>query len=108
MSNIFQKREAILPPSSEWKYCPNCLLVQKLSMMGHITVEQRYQIQALQAAGNNQSEIAKILDRDKSVISRELRRNRLYNGKYKPEMAQSFYRTAGNDAAKRASGKALC
>jgi IS30 family transposase len=60
--------------------------------MAHITVEQRYQIQALLAAGMKQKEIAEILDRDKSVISRELSRNRLYNGKYKPEVAQQYYR----------------
>lgn len=80
------------PPSSEWKYCPNCLLVQKLSIVAHITAEQRYQIQALLAAGNNQSEIAEILGRNKSVISREFGRNCLDNGKYKPQAAQSFYR----------------
>ena len=60
--------------------------------MAHITVEQRYQIQALLAAGMKQKEIAEILDRDKSVISRELSRNRLNNGKYKPEVAQQYYR----------------
>ena len=59
--------------------------------MAHITVEQRYQIQALHIAGNNQSEIAGILERSKSVISREFKRNRLDNGKYKPEIAQAFY-----------------
>ena len=71
---------------------PNCLLVQKLSIVAHITVEQRYQIQALLVAGNKQIEIAEILGKNKSVISRELSRNRLVNGKYKPEMAQQFYR----------------
>lgn len=71
---------------------PNCPLVQKLSIMAHITVEQRYQIQALLTIGKNQIEIAQILGRNKSVISRELSRNRLANGKYKPEMAQQFYR----------------
>ncbi len=60
--------------------------------MGHITVEQRCQIQALLAAQKNQSEIANIFGKDKSVISRELRQNRLSNGKYKAEMAQTFYR----------------
>jgi IS30 family transposase len=59
--------------------------------MAHITVEQRYQIHALLAAGKKQKEIAEILERDKSVICRELRRNRLYNGKYKPEIAQQYY-----------------
>lgn len=61
-------------------------------MMAHITVEQRYQIQALLAAQKNQIEIAQILGKHKSVISRELSRNRLANGKYKPEVAQAFYR----------------
>jgi IS30 family transposase len=60
--------------------------------VAHITLEQRYQIQALLAAGNNQTEIAKILGKNKSVISRELNCNRLANGKYKPEMAEQFYR----------------
>lgn len=60
--------------------------------MAHITVEQRYQIQALLNAGKNQTEIAQILGKDKSVISRELKRNRLANGKYKAEMAEQFYR----------------
>jgi len=40
--------------------------------MGHITVEQSYQIQTLKAAGNNQREIAEIIGRSKSVISGNL------------------------------------
>jgi len=48
--------------------------------MDHITVEQRYQIQVLHIDGNNQSEIAGIAGKDKSVISREFIRNRLANG----------------------------
>jgi IS30 family transposase len=60
--------------------------------VAHITVEQRYQIQALLAAGNNQSKLAEILGRNKSVISSELTRNRLVNGKYKPDLAEEFYR----------------
>lgn len=63
----------------------------KVVKMAHITVEQRYQIQALLAVGKTQKEIAEILGRDKSVICREFRRNRMYNGKYKPEIAQQYY-----------------
>ena len=59
--------------------------------MAHITVEQRYQIQALLAAEKKPMEIAKIIGKDKSVICREFKRNRLSNGKYKPETAQKFY-----------------
>lgn len=60
--------------------------------MAHITVEQRYQIQALSAAQKMQKEIAEIVGKDKSVISRGLKRNCLSNGKYKPEVAQNYYR----------------
>lgn len=41
--------------------------------------------------GYKQCEIALKLERHKSVISRELKRNRLESGKYKAECAQGFY-----------------
>lgn len=41
----------------------------------HLTLEQRYQIAALQRAGLTRRAIARILDRHPSTISRELRRN---------------------------------
>ena len=40
-----------------------------------LTQEERYQISALMKAGHTQSEIAMILGRHKSPISREVRRN---------------------------------
>jgi IS30 family transposase len=43
--------------------------------MGHLTLEQRYTIQVLLKEGLNQSLIAKRLNRDKSVIQREIKRN---------------------------------
>lgn len=51
------------------------------------TQEERYQIYALMKAGHNQSGIAATLERDKSTISRELRRNRGLRG-YRPRQAQ--------------------
>ena len=54
-----------------------------------LTGEQRYQIDALMKAGHNQSEIAVIMGRDKSTISRELRRNRGLRG-YRPKQAQQL------------------
>lgn len=51
-----------------------------------ITREERYQISALQQAGLNQSEIAKVLKRSPSTISRELNRNRGKRG-YRPKQA---------------------
>ena len=42
----------------------------------HLTQEERYQIYALKKAGHNQNEIANVLERSESTISRELARNR--------------------------------
>lgn len=53
----------------------------------HLTQNERYQISILRKAGHNQSEIAMLLERDKSTISRELRRNRGLRG-YRPAQAQ--------------------
>ena len=41
----------------------------------HLSQAERYQIHALMKAGHDQSQIAKLLDRHKSTISRELARN---------------------------------
>jgi len=51
-----------------------------------ITREERYQISALQKAGLNQNEIANVLNRSPSTISRELNRNRGKRG-YRPKQA---------------------
>ena len=51
-----------------------------------LTREERYQIYALKQAGQNQSEIAALLGRDKSTISREISRNRGMRG-YRPRQA---------------------
>jgi IS30 family transposase len=53
----------------------------------HLTREERYQIYALKKAGHTQYEIAKVLARSKSTISRELARNRGGRG-YRPKQAQ--------------------
>ena len=52
-----------------------------------LTQEERYQISVLLKAGHDQSEIAMILSRNKSTISRELRRNTGLRG-YRPKQAQ--------------------
>lgn len=54
-----------------------------------LTQEQRYQIYVLMKAGHNQTEIAHILDVDKSTISREIRRNTGGRG-YRPQQAHQF------------------
>jgi len=51
-----------------------------------LTEQERYQIYALKQAGHNQSEIAGLLGRDKSTISREVGRNKGMRG-YRPRQA---------------------
>ncbi len=53
----------------------------------HLTREERYQIYALKKAGHKQYEIAELLERSKSTISRELARNMGGRG-YRPKQAQ--------------------
>ena len=54
----------------------------------HITREERYQIYALKKAGHKQNEIAEVLERSESTISRELSRNCGRRG-YRPKQAHS-------------------
>jgi IS30 family transposase len=53
------------------------------------TQEERYQIYALMKAGHNPTEIAEVLGRHKSTISREFKRNRGMRG-YRPKQAQEL------------------
>ena len=54
----------------------------------HITQEERYQIYALKKAGHKQNEIAEVLERSESTISRELSRNCGRRG-YRPKQAHN-------------------
>ncbi|WP_257670979.1 IS30 family transposase [Parapedobacter tibetensis] len=49
----------------------------------HLTLEQRYEIQAYRDADKKPSEISAVIGRDKPVISRELNRNSKPNGQYR-------------------------
>ncbi len=55
----------------------------------HLTREERYQIYALKQAGHKQNEIAHVLQRSTSTISRELARNRGQRG-YRPKQAHGM------------------
>ncbi len=55
----------------------------------HLTREERYQIYALKKAGHQQSEIARVLKRSESTISRELSRNCGQRG-YRPKQAHDM------------------
>ena len=57
-----------------------------------LTREERYQIYGLLRAGHSPSEIARLIERDKSTIGRELRRNRGRRG-YRAHQAQCLAAT---------------
>jgi len=56
----------------------------------HLIREQRYAISAMLKQGCTQEQIAKAIGKDKSVISRELKRNANNKGKYSFEYAQDM------------------
>jgi len=61
--------------------------------MSHLTEHQRYTISTMLENGYKQSEIAIVIDKDKSVVSRELKRNSdKRNGNYKHDLATRKYR----------------
>ena len=53
----------------------------------HIGIEERRRIARLRKAGTTVRQIAASLDRSPSAISREINRNRLSTGEYKPVQA---------------------
>lgn len=57
----------------------------------HLTLDQRYEIQHQKEAGKTQSEIAILIGKHKSVISRELKRNLNQMGRYKARHAGEVY-----------------
>lgn len=57
--------------------------------MSHLTKQQRYTIEVMYQNGKKKTEIAHIIGRDKSVITREIQRNcDLRNGQYHADLAQ--------------------
>ena len=87
MRNIYQKKEGKSLPSFEW-YMSYLSPTKKLNM-GHITSEQRYTIEVMLKQGCNQKEIGLAIGKDKSVISRELKRNRdERSGEYRSDLAK--------------------
>jgi IS30 family transposase len=61
--------------------------------MKHLTVQQRYAISLLLQQGKTQKEIAQIIGKHKSTVSREIARNQdKRSGKYNYELAERKYR----------------
>lgn len=72
--------------------------------MKHITVEQRYTISVMKKQGHNQKEIALAIEKDKSVVSRELKRNcDMRSGKYDFDLAQRKYQQRQKEKPKHIS-----
>ena len=64
----------------------------KFTFMSHLTREQRYTICTMLQSGYSQSEIARVINKDKSVISREISRNADgRSGQYKDDLAHRKY-----------------
>ncbi|MGC3977229.1 MAG: IS30 family transposase [Paludibacteraceae bacterium] len=61
-----------------------------MSKKVHLTQEQRYAISCLLKQGCSQTQIAKTIGKDKSVICRELKRNANLKGKYSFRYAQDM------------------
>lgn len=53
----------------------------------HLTLDQRYEIQQQKEAGKTQTEIAAVIGKHKSVVCRELKRNKNSMGRYKAKHA---------------------
>lgn len=69
--------------------------------MTHITKEQRYTIERLLTKRMTQKEIGLIINKDKSVISREIHRNKdLRSGEYRADLAQRKYETRQQEKPK--------
>lgn len=82
------------------------LLDQKLQKISHLTVGQRYTIEVLDKEGYKQSEIAKKIGKDKSVINREMKRNcDQRSGAYKAELAER--KRANRHKQKKTQGTVL-
>ena len=86
----FEKKKRVLRLFSK-KNAP-CFST-KISSMAHLSSEQRYTIAQMKNNGFTRKEICLVIGKDKSVLSRELRRNAdQRNGTYKADLAQRKYK----------------
>lgn len=70
--------------------------------MSHVTVEQRYVISRMLSKNKKLEEIGIAIGKDKSVVSREIKRNRdQRSGRYKPELAHKKYQNRLHNKPKR-------
>lgn len=70
--------------------------------MAHLTLVQRYQIESYRNVGSSISEIANFLGKDKSVVSREIKRNAdQRSGSYKAALADKKAQSRHKDKFKK-------
>lgn len=70
--------------------------------MKHLTREQRYTISEMKRQGYKQTDIAQVIGKDKSVVSRELKRNcDKRNNEYRANLAQKKYEKRQKEKPKR-------
>ena len=70
--------------------------------MKHLTKEQRYAISVMRTKNYSLKEIAEAIGKDKSVISRELKRNcDKRTGEYRSDLAQRKYETRMRNKPKK-------
>jgi transposase, IS30 family len=70
--------------------------------MKHLTREQRYTISEMKRQGYKQTDIAQVIGKDKSVVSRELKRNcDKRNNEYRANLAQNKYEKRQKEKPKR-------
>ena len=99
MNNNLSKERGQSPLSFEWSL--PYLSPSKKYKMAHITNAQRYTIEVMIKQGYKRKEISVAIGKDKSVISRELRRNcDLRNGEYKSDLAERKYQKRLKDKPK--------
>lgn len=65
-------------------------VIQSMSQYHHLTIDEREKILSLQSQGKSLSQIAQVIGRARSTITRELNRNSL-GGEYFPHAAQTAY-----------------
>ncbi len=70
--------------------------------MSHLTESQRYTIFKMKQRDYSLSEIGKVIGKDKSIISREMKRNcDVCSGQYRSDLAQRKYQKRLKDKLRR-------
>jgi len=88
-----EEKERINLPLLPNGYISYITLRPKSCNMSHITYEQRYTISCMLKQGVSLESIGNIIGKDKSVISREIRRNKdERSGEYRHDLAQRKYK----------------